>query len=74
MHELGLGDPAYLNELAAVVRKDPDAHHEGPNMIHIPAGETGELVWTFEKPGTVDFACLLPGHFEAGMTGEVHVR
>ena len=37
-------------------------------------GKTGELIWQFAKAGTFDFACLQPGHFEAGMMGTVSVK
>jgi hypothetical protein len=30
-------------------------------------------VVTFAQPGTLDIACLVPGHFEAGMRGSVNV-
>ncbi|MCP5230316.1 plastocyanin/azurin family copper-binding protein, partial [Accumulibacter sp.] len=33
----------------------------------------GGLLWKFEQPGSVDFACLVPGHMEAGMVAKVTV-
>ncbi|MBL8442556.1 MAG: plastocyanin, partial [Zoogloeaceae bacterium] len=42
-------------------------------MAHVPPGETGEIIWHFNQPGDFDFACLLPGHFEAGMVGKIKV-
>ncbi|NCW99267.1 MAG: plastocyanin, partial [Betaproteobacteria bacterium] len=33
----------------------------------------GEIVWTFNRVGEFDFACLLPGHYEAGMRGTINV-
>ncbi|WP_445153228.1 plastocyanin/azurin family copper-binding protein [Aeromonas hydrophila] len=33
-----------------------------------------EYAWKFDKAGTVSFACLVPGHMEAGMVGEVVVK
>ncbi|NDW02705.1 plastocyanin/azurin family copper-binding protein, partial [Salipiger sp. PrR002] len=30
--------------------------------------------WTFGEPGTFEFACLLPGHYEAGMHGPLTVN
>ena len=45
--------------------------HDELYMVHVALGKTGELVWTFDKPGQIGFACLIPGHFEAGMTGKV---
>lgn len=44
------------------------------NMVSVAPGESGELVWRFDRPGTVAFACLVPGHFEAGMRGEIEVE
>jgi uncharacterized cupredoxin-like copper-binding protein len=35
--------------------------------------ETAELEWTFTEPGRYQFACHVPGHFEAGMVIEVEV-
>ena len=39
----------------------------------IAPGETGELEWTFTEPGRYQFACHIPGHYEAGMVIEVEV-
>ncbi|MBP2686823.1 MAG: hypothetical protein H6Q81_1728 [Deltaproteobacteria bacterium] len=47
--------------------------HADPNQVSVDPGMTGELVWQFTKAGTFDFACLVPGHFEAGMVGKVRV-
>jgi uncharacterized cupredoxin-like copper-binding protein len=52
----------------------PGMEHAEPNMITLKAGQRGGIVWQFDKSGTVDFACLIPGHLEAGMTGKVRVE
>ena len=39
-----------------------------------PLTVTGELIWTFSQPGTFQFACLIPGHMEAGMQGPLTVN
>ena len=39
----------------------------------VEPGKTSELVWQFTKAGTFDFACLQPGHYDAGMKGNVVV-
>jgi uncharacterized cupredoxin-like copper-binding protein len=55
------------------MRKFPEMEHADPNQVTVDPGKTGELVWQFTKAGTFDFACLVPGHFEAGMFGKVRV-
>ena len=45
--------------------------HEGPNTVLVAPGETGELTWRFGEPAELEFACNLPGHYEAGMAGPV---
>lgn len=73
-HEMVLGSIDELKEHAALMQKFPDMEHADPNMVSVEAGQTGELVWQFTKAGTFEFACLQPGHFEAGMVGKVAVR
>jgi uncharacterized cupredoxin-like copper-binding protein len=42
-------------------------------MAHVDPGRRNELVWQFTQPGDFKFACLIPGHFEAGMVGTIKV-
>ncbi|MDP5291253.1 cupredoxin family protein [Oceanimonas sp. CHS3-5] len=72
-HELVLGDMSMLQVHADMMRQMPHMEHAEPNMIRLKAGQRGGLVWHFDQAGTVDFACLIPGHMEAGMTGQVKV-
>jgi uncharacterized cupredoxin-like copper-binding protein len=73
LHELVLGTRKELEEHAALMAKFPGMEHDEPYMAHVGAGKTGELVWTFNRPGEFDFACLIPGHYRAGMAGKVIV-
>jgi uncharacterized cupredoxin-like copper-binding protein len=72
-HELVLGDARSLKEHADLMRRHPDMEHEDPNAATVAPGGTGSLIWKFTRPGTVEFACLIPGHYEAGMKGGVRV-
>lgn len=72
-HEMVLDTMEELKEHAEVMRKSPGMKHADPNAVSVPPGKTGELIWRFTRAGTVPFACLEPGHFEAGMTGEIAV-
>jgi uncharacterized cupredoxin-like copper-binding protein len=73
-HEMIIGSMAELKKHAEAMRKMPGMEHGEPNQVTLDAGQSGELVWQFTKAGTVDFACLQPGHFEAGMLGKVSVK
>ncbi len=72
-HELVLGDAKTLKEHAELMRRHPDMEHEDPNMAKGAPGGTGTLIWKFSRAGTVEFACLIPGHYEAGMRGRIRV-
>jgi uncharacterized cupredoxin-like copper-binding protein len=73
LHEFVLGTKAELDKHAAMMKKFPGMEHDEPYMAHVPPGETREIVWTFNRAGTFDFACLIPGHYDAGMVGSVVV-
>lgn len=73
MHEFVLGTKQELEAHAALMKKYPGMEHDEPYMAHVAPGKTVHMVWTFNRPGTFDFACLIPGHFEAGMIGQVTV-
>ena len=48
--------------------------HDEPYMVHVPPGRTGEILWTFNRAGEFGFACLIAGHYQAGMVGQVSVK
>ena len=74
LHEMVLGTSEDLKEHAELMRRFPGMEHEEPHMTHVKPGSSGEIVWQFTKPGEFQFACLIPGHFEAGMVGKVTVK
>ena len=47
--------------------------HKDANSILVEPGKTGELVWTFGEATALEFACNVPGHYEAGMVGKISV-
>jgi len=73
LHEFVLGRKKELEEHAALMMKFPNMEHDEPYMAHVPAGKTAEIIWTFNRPGDFDFACLIAGHYQAGMVGKVTV-
>ncbi|MBU0590398.1 MAG: cupredoxin family protein [Gammaproteobacteria bacterium] len=73
-HEMVIGTMGELKEHAEMMRKMPGMMHAEKNQITLNAGQRGAIVWKFDKAGEVDFACLVPGHMEAGMVGKVRVE
>jgi len=73
-HEMVIGSVDELQEHAQMMRGNPNMQHDDANMISLAPGESTELVWQFGQSGDFDFACLVPGHLEAGMTGKIRVQ
>ena len=69
-----IGELSYLVEHSEQMKKYPGMEHDEPNMLLLDPASSGELIWTFTKTGNVDFACLQPGHYDAGMKGLVAVK
>jgi len=73
MHEFVIGTKHENDEHAALMLKFPEMEHDAPYMAHVAPGKTGEIVWKFNRPGDFDFACLIAGHYQAGMVGKIKV-
>lgn len=56
------------------MQKNPEMEHDDPNGKRLKSNQSAELLWKFTKKGTFEFACLIPGHYEAGMKGTVIVK
>lgn len=74
LHEMVLGTKEAIAEHAELMKRFPEMEHADANMAHVKPGKAGEIIWQFTKPGDFEFACLQPGHFEAGMVGKVTVK
>jgi uncharacterized cupredoxin-like copper-binding protein len=73
-HELVIGTIEANNEHAQAMASHPDMAHEDPNAKRLGPKTSGVLRWQFTQAGTFEYACLIPGHREAGMVGTVVVR
>jgi uncharacterized cupredoxin-like copper-binding protein len=74
MHEFVLGTAESLDEHAELMKRFPNMEHDEPYMAHVAPGKKGVILWQFTQPGVVSFGCLIPGHYDAGMKGEVIVE
>ena len=76
-HEMVLGSDDEIREHAQAMQQGAghgDGHSHGTGAsIEVAAGHKGELVVKFEQTTTLQMACLIPGHYEAGMRGTVKV-
>lgn len=73
-HEFVLNTIEENQEHKAEMAKNPNMEHDDPNNKTVAAGKTTEVLWKFTKPGTYEYACLIPGHYEAGMHAAVVVK
>ncbi len=73
LHEMVIGTKEELAKHADLMKKHPNMEHDEPYMAHVDPAKKINLVWKFSKVGTFMFACLIPGHFEAGMKGTINV-
>lgn len=73
MHEMVIGTLAGFKTHAEIMQKHPGMAHDEPYIAHVKPGKTETFVWHFNRSGEFNFACLVPGHFEAGMKGNIVV-
>ena len=73
-HEFVIGTHEEIVTHAEQMKKNPDMEHDDPNSKRLTAQQNGDIVWRFTRAGTFEFACLIPGHMEAGMVGAIVVK
>jgi uncharacterized cupredoxin-like copper-binding protein len=73
MHEFVIGTKQENAAHYELMKKFPNMEHDEPWMAHVAPGKRGEIVWKFNRPGEFEFACLIAGHYEAGMVGKIVV-
>lgn len=73
-HEFVLATVAENRKHGELMKKYPDMEHDDPNAKRVLEYMDGELLWKFTKRGEFEFACLIPGHYEAGMHGKIIVK
>lgn len=69
-HELIVGPPEVHDRHESGTHA---SHGDVPGEVSVPAGTTRSTAYRFDSPGTVQFACHLPGHLAYGMSGVVVV-
>jgi len=73
-HEFVLATIKENQKHGELMKKFPDMEHDDPNAKRVMTYGEGELLWKFTKRGEFEFACLIPGHYEAGMHGTIIVK
>lgn len=74
MMEHGMITPTGIDQ--EKMKMDHGGHgmaHDDANSVLVEPGETKELVWKFSDATDLEFACNVPGHYDAGMMGEIDV-
>jgi uncharacterized cupredoxin-like copper-binding protein len=74
LHEMVIGTQKELKDHAEMMKKNPNMEHDEPYMAHADPGKSESITWLFNRPGQFQFACLVPGHYEAGMRGTITVK
>ena len=79
-HDFTIGTPeiqtAHQKEMAKMMEamSSHEGHkmdHNDPNALFLNPGEKKELVWKFKQTSKLEFGCNVPGHYQAGMKGNI---
>lgn len=74
-HEFVIGDEGVQEEHENEMDAADDAGHDEEETygVEVAPGETKTLVYTFNETGELLYGCHVPGHYEAGMKGNITV-
>lgn len=73
-HEFAIGDMAFQEQHEKEMRAAQGSMSaDEPNVVSVMPGESKTVIWTFTRSGAVLYGCHQPGHYAAGMVGEIQV-
>ncbi len=73
-HEFILGSKAEQVEHEQAMTAMAAMNTTHINGVSVAPGKTGTLIWTFTHAGSIQYACHVPGHYVAGMVGELTIK
>ena len=73
-HEILLADKIDHEKMKKMAKKDHSLGHSHSNSVLLEPNETGEIIWKFPKDISLEMACNMPGHYEAGMVGKINIE
>jgi uncharacterized cupredoxin-like copper-binding protein len=56
------------------MKNNPQMAHDDPNGVRLAPEKSAEIVWKFTRTGTFEYSCLIPGHRDGGMIGQIVVK
>ena len=73
-HEFLLATTAENLKHGEAMKDNPHMAHDEPNGVKLAPEKSAEIVWKFTKAGTFEYSCLIPGHRDGGMIGQIVVK
>ena len=73
-HEILLADKIDHEKMKKMAKKDHSLGHSHANSVLLEPNKTGEIIWKFSKNISLEMACNMPGHYEAGMVGNINIE
>lgn len=75
MVEHGMLEPDKINhEMMKMDMGNGTMEHNDPNSVLLEPGKDGEIIWRFSENAELEFACNIPGHYDSGMMGNIHLK
>ncbi|WP_319022297.1 cupredoxin domain-containing protein [Pseudooceanicola spongiae] len=73
-HEFVMDTPEDILVHKTMMEDSPEMAHSDANALRLEPGAKGQILWTFANAGRFEFACLIPGHYDAGMHGALNIH
>ena len=73
-HEFLLATTEENLKHAEDMKNNPQMQHDEPNGVRLTPEKSAEILWKFTKAGTFEYSCLIPGHRDGGMIGQIVVK
>ena len=71
VNEIIVGGKIDKNKMKEMSKTDHSMSHSHSNSVLLEPNQSAELIWKFNTDSSLEAACNIPGHYEAGMVAKI---
>ena len=73
-NEILFADSIDKDKMKKMAKMDKSMGHSHSNSVLLEPKQKGDIIWKFDNAKSIEVACNVPGHYQAGMIAKVNIK